>query len=460
MIESASKRLLGVAVLTLITSALQGSGSLLEGQEDTSTSRLTLAQAVERALDYHPSLQIAEAGVNAASATLGEAKSQWWPRIQFEASATRFQLPMLAAPIHAFTPDAVPPFDQTLYGGRAMVGFKVFDGGGRMARIGLAKAEARGASAQGESTLQSLIASVTVSYLRVLSNHGVLQAKDDLVAALTAELDRVNRRLSEGTAAQVELLRAQAALAATEADRVAAAARLEVSQRDLARLIGASSSETSANRLLPVALSTVAVEERPRSAYHQMARVTNPRLEQAHENLNAAEYGKKAALAQWWPSIELAGGWMGYGYSDVLSTEWQIGAKLQYSLFTGGARSNAVARASALTDAARARLRLEELSVQQSLDAAVTMVSEVQSRVIAMTRAVEHLTEVARIELLALDAGAGTQVDYLRAEAELSQARAVLVEARHAEIAAHVELARVTGELSQEWLDRAVEIVQ
>jgi len=454
------KHLNSVVVLILLLAGSMGSAANSQGQEQTGASRLTLQQAVERALEYHPSLRVAEAAVDAAAATVGEAKSQWWPRVQLEASATRFELPMLTAPIHAFTPETIPPFDRTLYGGSAMVGFNVFDGGGRTARIGMANAESRGASAEGESTRQALIASVTVSYLRVLSNRGVLEAQEDLITALTAELDRVNRLLAEGTAARVELLRAEAALAAAEADLVAAAANLDVAERSLARLIGASADEAEASRLTPVDLRAAAPGERQRSAYQTMANATNPNLDKARENVKAAESGRKAAIAQWWPRLELMGGWIGYGYPGGLSTEWQLGAKLQYPIFTGGGRSSAVARASARADAARERLLMEELSIQESVDAAVTVVSEIQSRLLAMTRAVEHLTEVARIEQLALDAGAGTQPDYLRAEADLSRARAVLVETRHAEIAARVELARVTGELTQDWLNRAVEINQ
>jgi outer membrane protein TolC len=448
----------GLLVLALAASPSTYAG--LPGQDQPSSGRLTLHQAVALALDYHPSLQLAEAGIAAAAATVGEAKSQWWPRIQLEASATRYQLPMLTSPIHAFTPEVIPPFDRTLFGGSAMVGFAVFDGGGRTARIGVADAEVRGASAQGESTQQGLIASVTVSYLGVLSARGVLQAHDDLLEALAAELDRVNQRIAEGTAAQVELLRAEAALASAEADRVAAAARLDVAERNLARLIGATEEQTDASRLLTVSLRNQTAESRQRSSYQDLASESNPNLARAREDLNAALSGRKAAVAQWWPSIELMGGWIGYGYTQGFSTEWQVGAKLKYPIFTGGARSNAVARASAQAEAAREKLRMEELSIQESVDAAVTAVEEVQSRVLAMTRAVEHLTEVARIEQLALDAGAGTQTDYLRAEAQLSQARAALVQTRHAEIAARVELARVTGELSQEWLDLAVEMSQ
>jgi outer membrane protein TolC len=63
---------------------------------------------------------------------------------------------------------------------------------------------------------------------------------------------------------------------------------------------------------------------------------------------------------------------------------------------------------------------------------------------------------VERIRRLSLQVGSGTETDYLGAEAALLSNRASLVQARHAEMAARVELARVTGELSPEWLGRVL----
>jgi outer membrane protein TolC len=82
---------------------------------------------------------------------------------------------------------------------------------------------------------------------------------------------------------------------------------------------------------------------------------------------------------------------------------------------------------------------------------------EGQARVPALSTAVEHLEEVARIEQLALATGTGVQTDYLSAEAELVRARAELVRARHAEIAARVALARATGQLTMAWLTEYLE---
>jgi outer membrane protein TolC len=129
-------------------------------------------------------------------------------------------------------------------------------------------------------------------------------------------------------------------------------------------------------------------------------------------------------------------------------------------LFTGGNRSGQVSRASAQVDRAKEELRLEELRIREDVDRALNAALETGALVDALDRAVEHQSEVVRIEQLSLEEGAGTQTDYLRAEADLARARSLLVEAQHAEIAAWVQLARVVGELTPEWLDRNLESVR
>jgi outer membrane protein len=457
MKSTRKKRQLVMALSVAAVSWLWSAPDSLWSQEPGASPNLTVRQAVMQALDYHPSVRVAAAGVDAASAALGEARSHWWPRIRLDASVTRHQLPMLTTPIHEFSVEAIPPFDRTLFGGSAMAGFTLFDGGSRSARIRVASADARGADAQAESARQALMASVTVSYLNVLTAQGVLDAHESLVTALVAELDRAERRVSEGTAAQVGQLRAEAALAAAQADQVAAAARLDVAERNLARMIGGSDSETSSDQLTPVNLSAAAASENRRRVLQDRSRSANPELARARESVSSAESSRRAAISQWWPHIELNGGWIGYGYPDGFQTEWQVGARLSYPIFTGGSRSSGVALAGARADAARERLRLEELRLEEEVDRAITALDETHSRALAITRVVDHMAEVARIEQLALAAGAGTQTDYLRAAAELARSRATLIESRNAEIAAAVELARVTGDLSLEWLDNALE---
>jgi outer membrane protein TolC len=353
---------------------------------------LTLAAAVDLALEYYPSVRAARAGETGAAARAGQASAAWWPSFTADGSLVRFQKQMLVFPIHELSQDAFV-FDRTLVQGALQLGWTLFDGFGRSARVKGARAHERAAEARVASAQMGLISEVTVAYLEVLSARGTLDAQLQSLAALAAERDRIEQLLAQGQAARVERLRVDAAYAETEAERIATAARLDTAERRLARLLGIDVEAARAARLVPVRLAhTRHTEER--TVLLQRFEAANPELQ---EGAQAEE------------------------------------ARAQYEL---------------------ARLRGHEV-----VDRALAAVEEQRARVEAIATAVEHLVEVARIERLALEAGRGTQTDYLGAEASLRRARASLVQARHAEIAARVELGRVAGELTPSWLSAMLETV-
>jgi outer membrane protein TolC len=106
---------------------------------------------------------------------------------------------------------------------------------------------------------------------------------------------------------------------------------------------------------------------------------------------------------------------------------------------------------------AQAELDLAARRILDGIDRAIAAYVSAHGRVAALEAAVRQSEEVARIEKLALNEGAGIQSDYLTAEAELFRARAALTDARALEILALVELARITGQLSEEWIAQNVE---
>ncbi len=420
-------------------------------------TQLTLSQAVALARERHPSLGAARAGEEAAASAVGQATSARWPQLAGLASITTFEEPMLVAPLHRFEISAVPEFEETLLRGDLRLAWTLFDGGARGARVNGARASAAGALAGRLGTDMALTARVTRTYLEVLTARGVLEAQDRRIAALSAEGARVDQLLAVGRAARVERLRVGAALAEAEAGRVATSARLAVAERELARLIGVAAEETRADRLRGVRLVEAGLPE-DRAALIADGRAGSPEVERARRELEAALADRRLARAAWFPKFDLVGGLLGFSSTEGGGTaEWQAGVSLSYPLFTGGGRAGAVASASARARAAGEELRSAELRLADQVDRALTAALEARARVEAVARAVELQGEVVRIEQLALEAGAGTQTDYLRAEADLLRAQSGLVEARHAEVAARVELARVLGELTPEWLERSLE---
>lgn len=436
--------------------ALVGSGLLAPAFAQAPDSVLTLHDAVRRALASHPVVRGADAAARGADAAVGEARSRWFPHLSSSATLTRFEEPMIVFPLHGFDgPVEQIAFDQTLIQGSVSLAWTVFDGGRRGARIRGARADADAREAALDATETELIADVTRRYLAVLTARAVLAAEDEGMRALRAEEARVAQLVREGEAADVALLRVQAALAQAEAGRLDAEGALEVAALALGRTLGIDAAVPA------VAMLRVSAEP-PSPRAELLARVAerNPRLDEARAAAESARWARRAAVAAWFPQLEATGALQGYGSeSETFTTEWQLGLRLSYPLFTGGERGNAVARAGALADAADARFRALLLDAEDALDRAQTAVGTTRARTRAVESARTHLTEVARVELLALQTGAGTEAEYLRAEADVRRVRAQLAQARAAEVTAHVELARLTGDLTPVWLDRTVEIV-
>lgn len=443
------RRFLAAATLLLAATAAMG-------QAPTVPARLELPGAVALALRTHPAVGAARALHESARAAIGEAGAGRWPSLVADGTTTRFEEPMVVAPLHGFDPTRPPAFDRTLVQGRLSLRYLVFDGGARSARVSGARAAADAAAAGIAASEMDLAEAVTWTYLEVLARREVLDAANRRLASLLVERDRARQFFEEGRAARVELLRVDAAVARARADSVANAARLETAERDLARLTGLDRSHTSADGLASMRIRPEAdqLAEAPAEAG-----AAHPDLERARADLARARADHRAARSQWLPDVDLVAGYTAFGSgAGDYAGEWQAGVRLSYPLFLGGGRSSANRRASAALRAAAERLRAAELLVAEAIDHARAALGEADARVAALTVAVEQSEEVARVERLALDAGAGVQSDYLTAEADLFTTRAALIEAQHAEIAALVALGRATGELSPQWLGRVLEV--
>ncbi len=425
-----------------------------------SAERLTPARAAEMALATHPSVAAARAERQASAAEHDESRALFRPVVQLGVAATQYEEPSLASPIHGFRPDLFPTFDTTLYQPSVRASYTLFDGGARRARREQTAAQVERAGARLAAEEQALVARVARAYLQVLSLAEVLAADGARLEALGLERDRAGKLFAAGRAAEVEVKRGDAAFAAAEAERAARAARLDQTERTLARLIGVETEAARAPLLSPVTLGgapggrlEVALAGPAREDLERRAREESSNARAARESAAVAEAAVAQATAARRPSVQLVGNEVGYGSAEGdFTAEWSAGFQLSFPLFTGGATAARLARAEALSTAAREQVRAAELAALSELDAALTAEAEALARAASLAAAVASFAEVARIEKLRLDAEAGTQSDYLDAEADLLGARAAWVEARYAALAARVEVARAVGGLDPAWL--------
>ncbi|OGF97712.1 MAG: hypothetical protein A2Z06_04215 [Candidatus Glassbacteria bacterium RBG_16_58_8] len=452
MIRTSCFRAMSVAVILFTLTGCDAAAAGVPGE------RLTLTEAVEMALERYPAMGVSQASVEESGGGVREARAAWFPVLSISAGAQQYEEPMPVTPIHGFQFGLAPPFDETITLYSLNLEYTLFDGGGRLAGLRRAGELHRAALASLDGTRQDVTARVVSVYLGVLARQEILSAHDHRVAALESELARVEQFFREERSARVEVLRAEANLAAAEAEKVRARTALEVTERELALLVGADLERVRAEGLVGVTLSGSAHDPGPRNELISRALLSNSSVQEARHMRDAAKQGSAMAKSARWPRLLLDGSLFDQGdLEGNRVTEWKAAAVLNLPLFTGGMTTGRIARAKAAERGALEGLRLREYEVTKALDWALAALEEARARVESLTEAVEATEEVVKIEKLLLEAGSGTQTDYLDAEANLVTARANLVEARHGEIMARVDLARLLGELDGEWLSRHLE---
>ncbi len=446
-------------LVTILLAATQGVGSA--SREVAAATRITLADAVALALGQYPGIGLARAKSDEAHAAIREAFAAWLPTLQLGATAMWYEKPMLVFPLHGLdplslvTPGQGPQFDRALVQGALTLDYTLFDAG-RNAKVRRARYQAAAADAGLNASQQAVALRVINAYLGVLAKRETLAAHDRRLESLESELSRAHKLRDVGRAADVEVLRVEAALSTAQADRVHLFTELDTAERELARLIDIPYEQIQTDELSWVAQADTTVMARDSAL--AMARGSSPNLTQASRQADAAQAGRTAARGTMWPVLRATSAYVDRGASPgVYKAEWNAGLVLAYPLFTGGAVRSAIARADAAAIGAQEQLRLAQLQLAEDIDRALGAVRESRARVRSLDDAVSRFTEVVRIEKLSLETGARTQTDYLRAEADLLSARAGLAEARRGEIAARAELARVTGQLSSHWIANSLE---
>ncbi|HUX33606.1 MAG TPA: TolC family protein [Gemmatimonadaceae bacterium] len=420
------------------------------------TTRLTLQHVVERALTTHPAVASARAVVDRSAADLSDARSRRLPGLNFDAAINRFEKPMIVSPLHGLDLRNPPLFDRTPYQAGLSLNWTVFDFGRRSAQIRAQSALREAADDALTSTEQQLTAATVHAYLAVLDARQTLAARDRLVAALRAAEDRTRQLEAQGKAARVDVLRMNAEVARAQADRITIVSQLDVAEHALAQFADIPFENVHGATLAPLALAdTSAVAD---AGLVPRALRTSSDLRELEQQSQAARAGVSAARATRLPTVQMQGAYIDRGrWAGNYAAEWQVGLAMSYPVFTGGSRASAVQRASANERLAAERVRAARLDVTQQIDQNLATLREAHARVAALESAVAQSQEVERIEKLALDVGTVVQTDYLDAEAKLYSAQASLIQARHAEIAARVDLAGTLGDLSRDWLARNVE---
>jgi outer membrane protein TolC len=290
---------------------------------------LNVGEAARLVAERHPAAAGAQAGVARAQSGVQEFEAARLPIISTDASLTRFQLPMIVAPLHRLNVQRPPEFDRTLIQANVGASYTLYDGGARGARIDRAEALVAAAEANQAGVRDMLLVDGVRAYLRVLTAREVLAAQERRVNALTSERTRADQIYREGRGARLVLMRAEAALSAATADATTGRADVEVAERDLARLTRLELTRVQRDTLRPVQLKAATLPAREDALAR--ARDANPELVRLRRQLAAAEQTRSEARALWRPRLALNGRFIEYASIEgSTDPEWQAGALFSF----------------------------------------------------------------------------------------------------------------------------------
>jgi outer membrane protein TolC len=387
---------------------------------------LSLSQAVDLALKNNLQTRLAAERLSQSKGERGLGLSALLPNLSGAAYQTNLtaNLAAFGLPVAEFgMRPLVGPFSN--FDARFALVQSVFN----LASIHRYRAASHGMALAGD---EQRLASQQVMTAAALSYLAVLEAEQAVVAAQANAqlagklLDLARSQREAGIATGLDVARAETRLANQRVQLAQARTNLDSARLNLLRVVGA----PLASELSLTDKMRFAPEPRP-DPEKAVAQALAGRLEirVAADHLGIAEAQRKAAAAQYLPSVSFFGN---YGSSGLKPNEINlptrtVGLRMDVPLFNGGRTRAELQVASSLER--QAELRLEDLraavekDVRQALDNLATREDQVQ--------AAQKVVELAERELeLARDRfqnGVADNIEVVNAQTALENARQVLV---------------------------------
>jgi outer membrane protein len=453
---------------------------------DADTLRLTLGDAITRALDAGEEMKLAEADYTTAHAAYQQARSTALPQLHFGVNYTRQiesvfrQLDSSAGPswdpdstasledrvkyLEDNTPDAAfgglaRLFSSTAFGSKntwnASLGLtqKLFEGGSIWGSIAAAKHAMRSVENSRRDRADDVVLKVREAYLNaLLADRGVEVAKLGLDQT-ERQLERVRLRKDVGNASEFELLQAEVQRDNQVPVVKQAASAREIAYLELYRLANIPNARPIV--LASALLDDAAVPSEPAAV--DTTGLVGAALEASgivalSEAVKAREHAVTVSASGKWPAISLFANFSEQAYPTDLfpkSGQWQkdvnAGMSFSWNLFDGFRTRGVIQQTKAQRDQQVQTLQqtreiVREGVIQSSLD-----LERAAADLHARTRTVELAKRAYELASLRFDEGATDLLEVKDSRAAYQIAQMNEASARHDYFVALARLERYTG---------------
>ncbi len=319
-------------------------------------------------------------------------------------------------------------------------------------QIRQAKAQANAASLAYERTRADIALQVAQQYLEVLRARALVRLQERVLERAKRLLEAAEAGYKAGTAAKLDVLRAQVQVRNAEVELLAAQNQERVALLTLRNLMGVDD-----DFLFDIA-DPPEEPYTPPSLTECLAQALRQRSEirEAEWQRTSANIAKQLARINALPVVNITGSYNRYpSTTRITDKEWAINLIVSYPIFDGGRVKAELAQAKLQEEQA-------ELSLQRTIDTVRLQVHQAYSnwenareRWSAAQEAVKEAAETARLTEEAYKAGAVSLLDVINAQVALAQAETQEVQARYDLLRAIYALRHAMGEITRYFIQKA-----
>lgn len=399
-----------------------------------------LRELVTEAIGKNLDLRVATARVEQASAQLGVSRSELVPQVGYEGGFERARVSDDVAP----TPGASRTAN--LFAGALNLVWEI-DVWGRIRRASeAARDELLAEEAFRRGVLLSLVSSVAQGFLELRELDLELAIAQRTAIAFSETRDLFQRQFEGGVASKLEVQRAEAALAETEAQIPELERQIVAVENALSVLLGRPPGP------IPRGAELEHLPEPPGvpAGLPSTLLVRRPDLVEAESRLMAGNARIGQAIAEFFPRIGLTAAWGSQSlqlrdFASAGASTWSLAAVASGPIFQGGNLYWRWRFSKAAFEEARAGYEKSVLVAFQEVSNALVAREKLASARTAQSRAVEALRESVRLSLVRYRGGLSNYVEVLDAQLQLFPAENALARIDLARRSALVQLYRALG---------------
>ena len=395
------------------------------------TLRGLIAEALRNGYD----VRLAVARVDEARANAGIARSQFFPQIQGQGDWTRsrqsnFVLP--GPPINLYDVNIGLTWEIDLWGRIRRLDEQALS-------LYFASEEAR------RGVMLSLVSEVANEYFQLRALDLQLEIAKRTTEAFQSTFDLFNRRLEGGAASRLETASAEASLATTAAQIPNLERQIVAQENSICLLLGRNPGPIARG----AGLNEEALPPRVPSGLPSDLLERRPDVREAEQNLKAANAAVGAAVADFFPRIDLTGAFGGVApqVSQLFQSgkAWSVGGGLLTPVLQGRRLHNAYRAAVARFEQAKVQFERSVTNAFSETSTALVAYQKLEEVEKQQARSVAAYRDAVALSNQRYIAGLSDYLEVLQAQQQLFPAENAAVETRYSRLAALVELYRALG---------------